>query len=176
MVSLRITTDAKGQPLGQSRNESFGPPIYDKQEVEDRIRRAQLAILNPHRPAASFLKGDESDGDDMSPTSDDEVFGEGPQSLTFSMNCVSLAISGPSVADLSFVDLPGMTTIVESISDRKLNVRSGLIASVGRGGNAGDIKLVEGLVTSYIKKSNCIILLTVACESESKKLDHGFYK
>ena len=41
----------------------------------------------------------------------------------------------------------------------------GLIASVGLGGNANDIKLVEGLVTSYIKKQSCIILLTVACES-----------
>lgn len=41
----------------------------------------------------------------------------------------------------------------------------GLIASVGLGGNANDIKLVESLVTSYIKKPSCIILLTVACES-----------
>ncbi|KAF9442902.1 hypothetical protein P691DRAFT_797792 [Macrolepiota fuliginosa MF-IS2] len=140
VVSLRFTTDARGQPLGQSRNESFGPVIYDKKEVEDRIRRAQLAILNPDRSPTSFL--------------DDDEFGTAPggpgetSSLTFSMNCVSLAISGPDVADLSFVDLPG------------------LIASVGRGGNSGDIKLVEGLVTSYIKKANCIILLTVACETD----------
>lgn len=44
----------------------------------------------------------------------------------------------------------------------------GLIAAVssskGRGNN--DIALVEGLVTSYIKKPSCIILLTVTCESE----------
>lgn len=114
MVSLRITTDSKGQPLGQSRNEYFGPPIYNKQEVEDRIRRAQLAILNPHQQAASFLRGDDSDSDDMNPTLDDDIFGEGPQSLTFSMNCVSLAISGPNVADLSFVDLPGLTISQDS--------------------------------------------------------------
>ncbi|KXN85099.1 Interferon-induced GTP-binding protein Mx [Leucoagaricus sp. SymC.cos] len=41
-----------------------------------------------------------------------------------------------------------------------------LIASVGRGGNSSDIKLVEGLVTLYIKKINYIILLTVACETD----------
>ena len=41
----------------------------------------------------------------------------------------------------------------------------GLIASVGTGGNEEDIELVKNLVSSYIKKSTCIILLTVACES-----------
>ena len=47
----------------------------------------------------------------------------------------------------------------------------GLIASVssGRGGNH-DIALVESLVTAYIKKPSCIILLTVACESVSIRL------
>lgn len=42
---------------------------------------------------------------------------------------------------------------------------SGLIASVGTGGNDSDIGLVKELVSSYIKKPSCIILLTVACES-----------
>lgn len=104
-VSLRITTDAKGQPLGQSKNETFGDPISDKKEVEDRIRRAQLAILNPGKPANSFLTDDES------------VEGS---TLTFSMNCVSLAISGPDVADLSFVDLPGMNKWLRRTGRRML--------------------------------------------------------
>ncbi|KAF9443091.1 hypothetical protein P691DRAFT_788503 [Macrolepiota fuliginosa MF-IS2] len=123
---------------GQSHNEPFGPVIYDKKEVKDRIQRAQLVILNPDQSAASFLDDDELGTALSSP-------GEA-SSLTFLMNCISLAISGPDVADLSFVDLLG------------------LIASVGCGGNSGDIKLVEGLITSYIKKANCIILLMVACE------------
>ncbi|KAJ3560217.1 hypothetical protein NP233_g10983 [Leucocoprinus birnbaumii] len=134
-VSLRFTTDANGATLGQARNEVFGPPIHYKAEVEERIRRAQRAILNPSKPAKQFLEGDE-----------DEPIGEAE--LSFSHNCVSLQISGPDVADLSFCDLPG------------------LIASVGRGGNTNDIKLVESLVTSYIKKPSCIILLTVACETD----------
>ena len=52
-----------------------------------------------------------------------------------------------------------------------LNHIIGLIASVssGRGGN-NDIALVESLVTAYIKKPSCIILLTVACESMSNGL------
>lgn len=91
VVSLRFTTEADGTPLGQTRHEKFGPTIYNKRDVEDRIRRAQRAILNPTKPAKKFLKGD-------------EPF---EAELSFSNNCVSLQISGPDVADLSFCDLPG---------------------------------------------------------------------
>ena len=94
-MSLRFTTDASGAPLGQTRNENFGPPIYDKSEVEDRIRRAQRAILNPSRPVKDFLN-------------DDEDVPVEKTELSFSHNCVSLQISGPDVADLSFCDLPGI--------------------------------------------------------------------
>jgi hypothetical protein len=58
-----------------------------------------------------------------------------------------MALTVSKKADLSFVDLPG------------------LIASVGKGGNANDIELVKNLVTSYIHKPSCLILSTVACES-----------
>jgi hypothetical protein len=92
-VSLRFLTDENGQTLGQVRDEPFGPPIYKKEEVEDRIRRAQLAILNPKRDHRKFLDSDSDDTD-----------------LTFSTNCVSLQISGKDVADLSFVDLPGLSS------------------------------------------------------------------
>ncbi|RXW23709.1 hypothetical protein EST38_g2143 [Candolleomyces aberdarensis] len=134
-VSLRFIKDRNGQPLGQARNEDFGTVIYDKAEVEERIRRAQRAILNPSSPRSQFLDGDEEDPENSE--------------LTFSSNVVSLAISGPGVADLSFCDLPGL---IASVSSNR--------------GSSNDIALVEGLVTSYIKKPSCIILLTVACETD----------
>ncbi|KAH6910213.1 P-loop containing nucleoside triphosphate hydrolase protein [Coprinopsis sp. MPI-PUGE-AT-0042] len=134
-VSLRFITDANGQPLGQARNTTFGDVIRDKAQVEDRIRRAQRAILNPTKAPQVFLDDQE-----------DQTFED---SLSFSSNCVSLKISGSGVADLSFVDLPG------------------LIASVSSGkGHSSDIGLVESLVTLYIKNPSCIILLTVACETD----------
>ena len=92
-VSLRFTTDNLGQPLGQARNEQFGETIYHKEEVEERIRRAQRAILNPNTPSIKFLENEHADG--------------GAAEVAFSMNCISLQISGKDVADLSFVDLPG---------------------------------------------------------------------
>jgi hypothetical protein len=88
-------TDQDGQPLGQALNEQFGNIIYDKALVEDRLRRAQLAILNPDKPASQYLDGNYEDS------------GLGSK-LTFSQNCITLQISGPNVADLSFCDLPGI--------------------------------------------------------------------
>ncbi|KAJ7866123.1 P-loop containing nucleoside triphosphate hydrolase protein [Mycena leptocephala] len=119
-VELRFITDKKGQPLGQARNEPFGDTITGKSLVEDRIRRAQ--------PSRRFL--------------DDST------EVSFSTNYISIQIGGPEVADLSFMDFPG------------------LIASVGRGGNERDIAMVENLITAYISKPSCVILLTVACETD----------
>ncbi|KAH9474809.1 Interferon-induced GTP-binding protein Mx [Psilocybe cubensis] len=137
VVSLRLTTDVNGNPLGQAKNVRFGDVIYDKSEVEDRIRRAQRAILNPNINSEKFLLDD-----------DPTVKGLLHNQLSFSLNCITLSISGPDVADLSFCDLPG------------------LIASVGNGGNVASIALVNKMVETYIEKPSCIILLTVACETD----------
>ncbi|KAJ7159212.1 P-loop containing nucleoside triphosphate hydrolase protein [Mycena crocata] len=128
---INVISDENGQIVGQTRSELFGDTILDRSEVEDRLRRAQSAILNPEKPSQDFLEGDEDDAPELS----------------FSTNYISLQISGPDVADLSFVDLPG------------------LIAS-SRAGNEGDIVMVESLVTSYISRPSCVILLTVACETD----------
>lgn len=39
----------------------------------------------------------------------------------------------------------------------------GLIANA-ESGNEGDIQLVENLVSNYISRASCLILLTIACE------------
>lgn len=96
--------------------------------------------MNPNTDPDSFLKGIDVDENETS----------------FSKNFVSLEISGKELADLSFVDLPG------------------LIASVGKSGQSNDIDLVKDLVTSYIERPSCVILLTVACESQSAKLSLAY--
>ncbi|KAJ7494128.1 P-loop containing nucleoside triphosphate hydrolase protein [Mycena latifolia] len=90
-------------------------------------------IFDKSEPARSFLDDDDEDSPETS----------------FSTNYISLQISGPEVANLSFVDLPGLIASVSS-----------------RGGNERDIAMVESLVTSYISKPSCVILLTVACETD----------
>ncbi|THU85106.1 hypothetical protein K435DRAFT_764484 [Dendrothele bispora CBS 962.96] len=136
IVSLRIMTDSAGQLLGEPRNEQFGDVIYEKSQVEDRIRRAQRALLHPNILRSKFLEENEED------------IVDDPSAPTFSSNCVSLKISGPKIADLSFCDLPG------------------LIRSSSGEGSAGDVEHVERLVESYIKKPSCIILLAVSCETD----------
>ncbi|KAF9222274.1 hypothetical protein BS17DRAFT_735704, partial [Gyrodon lividus] len=132
IVQLHFSTDAKGMPI-PVRLVPFGAPITSKSFVEERIRRAQCAILNPSGDPNKYLHGEDiSDANEVS----------------FSRNYVSLEISGRDLADLSFVDLPG------------------LIASVGKAGNERDIELVKSLVTSYIEKPSCVILLTVTCETD----------
>jgi hypothetical protein len=72
----------------------------DKAQVEERIRRAQFAILNPRRDPASFLNTPLSNlANDL-------------WALSFSSNCISVRISGKGVDDLSFVDLPGKHFLV----------------------------------------------------------------
>lgn len=150
-VSLHITTDSDGRPVDQPYDISFGPPIYDKESAGDRVRRAQAAILNPFIPAVSFLNQDLLDVSEIpSPGGN----------LKFSMNCISLAISGSCVPALSFVDLPGTT--MRTLVCRELNNQLGLTPE----GDIADRAFIQGLVMSYIKKSNCVILLTVACGSE----------
>jgi len=94
-VSLRFTVDDHGRSLPETRFEDFGEPIKDKSKVEERIRRAQFAILNPKVNPLSFLNA--PIGGIMN----------GLNALSFSSNCISVNISGRGVDDLSFVDLPG---------------------------------------------------------------------
>lgn len=79
--------------MGSAENIPFGQVIRDKSLVEERIRRAQRAILRPKTNPDVFLSGLDEDPD--------------YRELTFSKNCVSLEISGPELTDLSFCDLPG---------------------------------------------------------------------
>ncbi|KAG8766339.1 hypothetical protein FRC16_007684, partial [Serendipita sp. 398] len=67
-------------------------------EVQERIRRAQQAILNPSRPTSDFIHAQPL------------IIEQNEHS--FSRDLISVRISGRDVDDLSFVDLPGIITSV----------------------------------------------------------------
>lgn len=94
-MSLRFVKDKSGKTLNPVETIEFGDPIRNPDEVEDRLRRAQAAVLNPSTQYRKFLQAN---------------FGASPPEFTFSPNIVSVCVSGPNVADLSFVDLPGTYT------------------------------------------------------------------
>ena len=151
-MELRKTFDENGEPLGAVTDIPFGPIITDKEDVEERIRRAQRAILNPRTPHEHFFSGADEDP-------------AGGSELSFSKNCVCLELSGPDLTDLSFCDLPG-TCPRWYFMITSLNRSEGLIVNVSQDGNDSDIELVRDLVKSYIIKPSCLILLTVTCESK----------
>lgn len=108
-VLLRYETDDHGERLKASdvREEAFGPVIRDKALVEDMLRRAQLAILNPTVPPERFENFDFKTKPTTAP------FGSMRQ-LQFSANVVCLDLQSPDSADLSFIDLPGTSCLIVS--------------------------------------------------------------
>jgi hypothetical protein len=100
-VALRFIFGNDGERLPHVLHMPFGDIITDPSRVEERLRRAQIAILNPSigRPdfPSAFL---------AQPIAD---YGH---TISFSRNYISMDIHGPGVADLSFVDLPGNCQLI----------------------------------------------------------------
>lgn len=102
-ISIRWEYSSDGKRFDEVEEKPFGPVITDKTQVELALRRAQLAVLNPSVPTHKIL------------ALNSEMVSSGkfkttnmPASLPFSRNAVCVDLSGPELADLSFVDLPGM--------------------------------------------------------------------
>jgi hypothetical protein len=155
-VFLRRVSVSNGQSkFGQSK-EPFGDKIVDRDLLEGLVLRAQLAILNPSIPYERFLHED--------------LNLNAPSELSFSPNIVCLEITGPEYTDISFVDLPGAPPEPKLHHASFLMIPAGLIRNVGTSGNPENIKLIEDLATNYISRDNCIILMTITCESMSSCL------
>ena len=104
-ISIRRTSFADFAPQTARSNQGneipFGKLITEKSELEEMIRRAQLAVLNPDVPSVNFETLDTTQ----------LVPGEVPPDctcpLSFSSDVICLDIEGPDVTDLAFIDLPG---------------------------------------------------------------------
>lgn len=155
-VYLRFKYDLQNRPLagGQKRDIPFGGTLYAPEEVQDRVHRAQLAILNPNLDDPNFPQS--------------FLTSEPPprSEITFSHNIIVLKVSGPDIVDLSLVDLPGIPTLSVLLLTLPflLTQMVGIIATAMNG--AGDIRAVRDLACEYVKNPNAIILLTITCESE----------
>lgn len=132
---------ADRQPEGQKPEVPFGPTLFDPDQVEATIRRAQLAILNPSVPYEQFIDYEIPDQEVKRPLGSAKQY-------QFSRNVVVIEITGPAVTDLTLVDLPG------------------IIQNVAPGEDADNPKLVESLVKHYIQK-DCLILLVITMKGEN---------
>ena len=150
-VFLRRVSNSSDANSSEQTKEPFGDDLTVRELVKNRVERAQLAILNPSLPAESFLDAD--------------IDLEAPPERSFSSNIICLEITGPEYSDISFIDLPGMSPKFELYRTDLLMVLIGLIRNVGTSGNRNDIQLIENLAGTYISKPNCLILMTITCES-----------
>jgi hypothetical protein len=98
-ISLRFTFDANGVRLaGEPKTIPFGDAITDFGMVEDRLRRAQAALLQ--LPLAA--------DDDVSRFLNEDYVPPGKPQVDFSRNVVRLDVSGEDLVNVTFIDLPGI--------------------------------------------------------------------
>ncbi|THG95428.1 hypothetical protein EW026_g6225 [Hermanssonia centrifuga] len=139
-VLLRKDTDEYGNKI-TTKEETFGPPLSNESDLEDMLRRAQLAVLNPSVPSNFFV-----DFDTSSLKAGEKPPGSSKQ-LAFSNNVVCMDLHAPDVTDLSFIDLPG------------------IISNVAKGEDPGNIEAVKSMVREHIK-GNTLILLTITMRDD----------
>jgi len=99
-VFLRHERHEDGTKINTVREIPFGPLLTEEQDLESFLKRAQLAILNPHIESEKFV-----DLNLEIVTANEAPFGG--RQLSFSSNVVCVDISSPLVTDLAFIDLPG---------------------------------------------------------------------
>lgn len=97
-ISIRFEYDPDGKLLDKVSELPFGELIFEKEQVELALRRAQTAVLNSHIPFAEILV--------MSQKQLKEVNND--KTLKFSRNIICVDLEGPDLTDLSFIDLPGV--------------------------------------------------------------------
>ncbi|SPO39909.1 uncharacterized protein PSFLO_05390 [Pseudozyma flocculosa] len=138
LVKLRLEKDVDGALLKDIKETPFGQPINDRALVEERLRRAQLAVLNPSSDSTTFL----SAHCDLSAK---------PQ-LNFSTNLVCVEITGPGVPSLSFVDLPGFISNAAKGEEDSIDLIRNLAKETIKGGNCLillTLTMTEDIQTQY---------------------------
>lgn len=120
-----------GPWIEQDQEDELFLTLSDKGDVQEAVKWAQLAILNPGRPPADYIPGQNAGTDGSH------------YQVKFSPNVVRLDISAPDFPNLSFYDLPGVISQAEFDEERYL------------------VALVENLVKEYISQENCIVLLAL---------------
>jgi len=114
--------------------------IYQQSELEQVLKWAQIALLNPSQDYTSFIPG--SDGFD-----EEERIRQDPdhkEKVRFSPNVILVEISGPGLEPLSFFDLPGLFQTAEDAESQYL------------------VPLFEALTEKYVKHPNALIICAVA--------------
>ncbi|KAJ3579395.1 hypothetical protein NPX13_g1172 [Xylaria arbuscula] len=117
------------------RDSKIFKTIFDPSEIEDVLRWAQVAVLNPLSDHELYIPGDGA----IARTGD---LGEATRNSAaqFSPNIISLEIKGPELPGLSFYDLPGVFLSPDQEEDEYI------------------VKVVRNLTSHYIRREGAIIM------------------
>ncbi|KAI0535470.1 dynamin family protein [Xylaria digitata] len=109
--------------------------IFDPSEIEEVLRWAQVAILNPNSDHELYIPGDGA-------VAKGKELADATRSAAaqFSPNIISLEIKGPELPGLSFYDLPGVFLSPDQEEDEYI------------------VKVVRNLTRHYIKREHAIIM------------------
>ncbi|KAL3962863.1 hypothetical protein ACCO45_004386 [Purpureocillium lilacinum] len=119
--------------------------MHDKNDIEDVLRWAQIAILNDGRPHGLFIPGSGGVAVNMSI---DRAAEE--TTAKFSPNVVALEIKGPDLPDLSFYDMPGIFQNPADARDDYL------------------VNVVRNLSRAYISHPSAIILCSMPMNTDAE--------
>jgi len=115
--------------------------ISKKEELENILKWAQVALLNPTQDHRAFIPGSGSLAQhDLRPDYRHEA--------DFSPNLVAIEISGPGLPALSFYDLPGIFASSAHKDEKYL------------------IKVFENLAGKYIKHENALIICAITMQND----------
>ncbi|KAF5864841.1 hypothetical protein ETB97_006380 [Aspergillus alliaceus] len=107
--SRKFKVTRKSQPLGpwivQDQEDEHFVTLSDRNQVQEAIKWAQIAILNPGQPSREYIPGENTGTSTHC-------------QVKFSPNVVRLDISAPEFPNLSFYDLPGVISQAE-LDDEK---------------------------------------------------------
>ncbi|KAI3324441.1 dynamin family protein [Xylariaceae sp. AK1471] len=109
--------------------------IFDPEEIEEVLRWAQVAILNPGNEHELYIPGEGAVAKDR-----DLAVATRNAAAQFSPNIISLEIKGPELPDLSFYDLPGVFLSPDQEEDEYI------------------VKVVRNLTRDYIRRETAIIM------------------
>jgi GTPase SAR1 family protein len=115
--------------------------VSDKSELEEVLRWAQIALLNPSQDYHAFIPG-------SGMIAQNGLKNDYKHEADFSPNIVAIEISGPRLPALSFYDLPGIFVSAATKEEQYL------------------IKVFENLAEKYIKHENALIILAMTMAND----------
>ncbi|CAG8951152.1 hypothetical protein HYFRA_00007898 [Hymenoscyphus fraxineus] len=119
--------------------------IGDKSELEEVMKWAQIAILNPDKDSSLYIPGTATQAQEaILRNGSGDYFDQ----TIFSPNVISVAIAGPGLSNLSFYDLPGLFKVPRNKREE------------------GGPKFCENLTMKYVRHERALIICAMSMHND----------